>query len=600
MTWRDDKWTVACETIPEFAAVRETWNPWAAGLACLVLTGVLAFYLVGVAARNTIMLRLAAQLTQANERLEHETRDRERAESTLRTSQAKFKAIYDSSCDAIMLWTPAETFVSGNRACIALFACKDEQEFLSCSPAILSPEYQPDGELSATKAHRMMAIALEAGSNFFEWKHKRMDGTEFCATVLLTRVELDGKRFLQATVRDITEKKEAEEHQTRLLRRVEGINRLQEDLLLPAPIEEKLRKITDAAVELLDLDFCRIWMIRPGDLCERGCIHATAAEECHRCVHREECLHLVASSGRYTHIDGDHRRVPLGAYKIGRIASGEEHKFLTNDVTTDPRVHNHAWAKELGLVSFAGYKLRDTNGEPIGVLAMFAKHPISEEDDAFLSNLAEMTSRFIIEDSAAEALRASERRHRLFAENVSDVIWTMDFSGRFTYVSPSVQQMLGYTPEEFEQFTMDRDHDPALVCRGPREPRGIHCPGHQRPAGQARKPRTRTGPQGRLDLLGRSELQRDVRRIGRDAGRPGDHARHHRAQANGRRLARGQGGGRGGQRRQEPVPGQHEPRNPHAHDRHPRLRRPADGSDAQRQQPEQLRGHDPPQRRTPA
>ncbi|MCX7424874.1 MAG: CHASE domain-containing protein [Planctomycetia bacterium] len=450
------QWTVAFAAIPEFTAIRATWNPLVAALACLVLTGVLVFYLVGIAARNATALRLAAQLSEVNERLGHEIGDRERAESTLRTSQAKFKAIYDSSSDAIMLWTPAESFVSGNLACVALFACKDEQEFRSQSPAILSPEYQPDGELSATKAQRMMTIALEAGSNFFEWKHKRMDGTEFFATVLLTRVEFEGKRFLQATVRDVTEKKEAEEHQARLLRRVEGINRLQEDLLLPAPIEEKLRRITAAAVELLDLDFCRIWMIRPGDLCERGCMHATAAEECHRCVHREECLHLVASSGRYTHIDGDHRRVPLGAYKIGRIASAQEHKFLTNDATTDPRVHNHAWAKELGLVSFAGYKIRDINGEPLGVFAMFARHPISEEDDAFLSSLAEMTSRFILEDNVAEALRASERRHRLFAENVSDVIWTMDFTGRFTYVSPSVQPMLGYTPEEFGRFTMDQ------------------------------------------------------------------------------------------------------------------------------------------------
>ena len=107
----------------------------------------------------------------------------------------------------------------------------------------------------------------------------------------------------------------------------------------------------------------------------------------------------MASSGRYTHTDGNHRRVPFGAFKIGRIASGETNKFLTNSVTTDPQVGDHEWAKSLGLVSFAGYKLRDANGDPIGVLAMFAKHPVSEEDDAFMSNLAETTSRVILETS---------------------------------------------------------------------------------------------------------------------------------------------------------------------------------------------------------
>lgn len=51
--------------------------------------------------------------------------------------------------------------------------------------------------------------------------------------------------------------------------------------------------------------------------------------------------------------------------------------------------------------------------------------------------------------SAERALQRSERRYRLISENTQDVIWTLDAaSRRFTYVSPSVERMRGYTAKE--------------------------------------------------------------------------------------------------------------------------------------------------------
>jgi len=100
--------------------------------------------------------------------------------------------------------------------------------------------------------------------------------------------------------------------------------------------------------------------------------------------------------------------VPFGCYKIGRVASGQEPSFLTNEVTVDPRVHNHEWAAGLGLVSFAGYQLRPPQGATIGVLALFSKHPLSSEEDALLTNLSELVVPVIQAARAEETLRASE------------------------------------------------------------------------------------------------------------------------------------------------------------------------------------------------
>jgi hypothetical protein len=160
--------------------------------------------------------------------------------------------------------------------------------------------------------------------------------------------------------------------------RIIALNDLAEALLNPGTLNEKLKFVTDRGVYIFDADFFRIWITKQGDLCDFGCIHSEVKEGPHLCHIRDRCLHLIASSGRYTHIDGTvHRRVPLGCYKIGRVASGTDSKFITNDVTHDPRVHDHEWAKKFGLVSFAGYRLLSTTGDRIGVMALFAKHPIS-------------------------------------------------------------------------------------------------------------------------------------------------------------------------------------------------------------------------------
>jgi signal transduction histidine kinase/HAMP domain-containing protein len=188
-------------------------------------------------------------------------------------------------------------------------------------------------------------------------------------------------------------------------KRTEGLNRLKGNLLSFRDLSKKLKCITDTVVETFDADFARIWLIKQGDRCDSGCVHAEAKEGPHVCRYRDRCLHLMVSSGRYTHIDGEtHRRVPFGCYKIGRIAADEGTKFLTNDVTHDPRVHNHDWAGDLGLVSFVGYRLVSTTGEPMGVLALFSKHVISDEEDSLLEGVTNTTSQVIQIAMAQEEL----------------------------------------------------------------------------------------------------------------------------------------------------------------------------------------------------
>ncbi len=137
---------------------------------------------------------------------------RKRAEVALLESEDRYRGLFESSFDALMtLEPPSWRFTSGNPATVKMFRAKSEEEFISRGPWELSPDRQPDGRASAEKAKEMIETAMREGSHFFEWTHRRIDGEEFPATVLFSKMQSAGKAFLHATIRDTTAQLVAEE-----------------------------------------------------------------------------------------------------------------------------------------------------------------------------------------------------------------------------------------------------------------------------------------------------------------------------------------------------------------------------------------------------
>ena len=282
------------------------------------------------------------------------------------------------------------------------------QESLGRNISFIYPEEEQD-----VLRYHVIAPLKEKGSHETEVQVRRKNGDLLYVHLSLSLlVDEAGSPagMIEYTV-DITDRKKAEEEREMFHRWQAGVNRILASILAPISLDAKMKIITDGVVETFSADFCRIWLIGKGDRCSTGCMHAAVAEGPHICRSRDKCLHLRASSGRYTHTDGKaHARVPFGAYKIGHIASGEEAKFLTNDVEHDPRVHDHEWAKSLGLVGFAGYSLKPPDGEVLGVFALFTRYPITPDMDAILEGLGRAISLVIQKDIADRTLLESERK----------------------------------------------------------------------------------------------------------------------------------------------------------------------------------------------
>jgi transcriptional regulator with GAF, ATPase, and Fis domain len=168
-----------------------------------------------------------------------------------------------------------------------------------------------------------------------------------------------------------------------------------------------LATITQGLVEELDAAFARIWLLGPGDLCS-SCYKATD------CTNRNRCLHLEVSAGLYTNLNGEYRRIPLGALKIGTIAQGSSAIF-TNDVLGDDRLPNKQWMQDNGLHSFAGHPLK-FRWELLGVIAMFGRRPLSEEE---FERLAVFANEAAIAIKNAQLFTEIEQlKNRLQAENL--------------------------------------------------------------------------------------------------------------------------------------------------------------------------------------
>src|SRR6185437_15129499 len=189
--------------------------------------------------------------------------------------------------------------------------------------------------------------------------------------------------------RDVTERRQADAALEERARLAAFGAEIGAALTQSLTLRSMLRRAAETTVQHLDAAFARIWTVN-----EAG-----------------DVLELQASAGMYTHLDGFHSRVPMGRFKIGLIAQ-ERRPHLTNAVVGDPRVSDQEWARREGMVAFAGHPLI-VEDRLVGVMAMFARHPLTSVELQALASVADELAVGIERKHAEEALRRAHDELKL-------------------------------------------------------------------------------------------------------------------------------------------------------------------------------------------
>jgi PAS domain S-box-containing protein len=262
------------------------------------------------------------------------------------------------------------------------------------------------------------------GTHEFRWISK--DGRAVWVRALTVPIcSEDGKPVgVRGVVTNISERKRVEEIQTR--RAAHALFRADVSAALAAsraPLRATLELCAAAMVQHLGAAFARVWTLNSeGDV-----------------------LELQASAGMYTHIDGAHGRVPVGSFKIGKIAK-ERVPHITNDVQTDPCVSDKEWAQREGMVAFAGYPLL-IEDRLLGVMALFSHKELPEDTLDALASVAALMSQGIDLKRAEKALTASESRKDAILKTALDCVITIDHEGNIIDFNPAAEQTFGYASE---------------------------------------------------------------------------------------------------------------------------------------------------------
>ena len=377
--------------------------------------------------------------------------ERKQAEARLRESAEQHEAVLQTAMDGFWLVSAAGRLLEVNEAYSRMSGYSIEELLTMGVSDLESTETAAE-----TAAHIASITAL--GADRFESRHRRKDGTVIDVESS-TQLVVGGGGEITAFLRDITELKVAEAYREMGLEILSILN-------APGELRDSIRQVITALKAGTGVDAVGIRLQQGEDFpyfSQEGLSEDFLATE-----------NVLIERDSEGGLCRDDTGRPLLACTCGLVIDGPADlygsvltpggSFWTNDsvplldlpADQDPRRHPRNECIHYGYVSIALVPIREKD-RTVGLI-----HLNDRRKDLFtlktielLEGVATLIGEAFMRRKAEAALHESEERHRLLAEHANDVVWTMSPGGRITYISPAVEKIRGFTPEEAINQSLD-------------------------------------------------------------------------------------------------------------------------------------------------
>jgi len=423
--------------------------------------------------------------------LENEVSRRKDLERTLKQTEAFYAHLVENAHDIIYKIDLQGRFTFSNPAAVRATGFSEAELAGKRYLDLIHPDYR-----RKAAALYFSQYEKEIESTYFEFLMIRKDGGEVWIGQNVQIIR-DGTRIVgfHAVARDITRQKRTEEElkkaqivlEDKIRERTAELERTNRELKAEVnqrtTSEEKLRNVLDdleflsvTAMEFLTLspeaDIYpligeRLREIAAGALVIINDYDKDAKRFCTRSVNglgklAERVLGILGKNpvGMITELNDEEARKIL---ESGKLSLGPKGIYgLTFGAV--PKSVCYALEKLVGLheILVIGFSKKD---ELFGSAILLTRQSAKGEN---LWNRRALIETYINQAAVAlqrkrfeTALRESETRYRLLAENVKDVIWNLSLETlRFTYISPSVSAMRGFTQQEAMGMSLDKHLPP--------------------------------------------------------------------------------------------------------------------------------------------